>query len=119
MQFSNRRKTADFLSTWEERDALARAEYLCDQAELVHAEARAEAEAIREAAKKGAADLINRAVAKIEETMAEAEASLRAQQAHEQAAAKARHEAEILLQRAIAATTPATIDLREMAEPRI
>jgi hypothetical protein len=120
MQFSNRRQTADFLSSWEERDALARAEYLCDQAELIHREARAEAEALRAAAKAAAADLINRALTQIEAATAQSLESLRRQQAHEQAAATARHEAELLLEQALAAAAaPATIDLRETAPARI
>lgn len=126
MQFS-RRQTEDFLSSWEERDALARAEYLCDQAETVHLEAIADAERIRQEAKAEAAALINRALAAIDQSTVQSQVSLQRQQAHEQAAAQARDEAERLLTslRQVGANDAAdpnslaTIDLRELAQPRI
>ena len=126
MQFS-RRHTADFLSSWEERDALARAEYLCDQAEAVHIEALAEAERIRQEAKAEAAALINRALATIDHSVAQSQASLQRQQGHEQAAAEARHEAELVLTSLNQASANvaadldslAVLDLRELAQAHL
>jgi hypothetical protein len=120
MQFS-RRHTEDFLSSWEERDALARAEYLCDQAETLHLEALAEAARISEEARIEAAGLINRALATIDQTEAEVTASLRRQHANEQAAVQARHDAELLMEslqaqaNQVAAASAQMIDLRELA----
>lgn len=120
MQFT-RSQSPHFLAAWAERDALARAEYLCDQAEALHHDAKAAADQVLARARADAARLLREAIALCDENVAAAAASRRQQELNELAARAAREEAERLLDSArqiVAAESEivtAEIDLREVA----
>lgn len=123
MQFT-RRQSSDFLSAWAERDALARAEYLCDQAEALHSDAQAQANQVLAQARADAARLLREAIALCDENVARAEAARRQQELNELASRTAREEAERILASAreiVAAESEllsagGEIDLRDLAQ---
>jgi 16S rRNA G527 N7-methylase RsmG len=123
MQFT-RRQSSDFLSAWAERDALARAEYLCDQAEALHNDAKSQADQVLAQARADAARLLREAIAVCDENVARAQAARRQQELNELAARAAREEAERILTSAreiVAAESEliaanAEIDLRDLAQ---
>jgi hypothetical protein len=104
-------RSGDNLS-WEERDALARAEYLCDEAEALHRESAELAAKVVADAKAEAARLLREAIAAIDEHVARSEAARAKAEASRDAAHAARVEAERLL---ASARQSAAIDLRSAA----
>jgi cell division septum initiation protein DivIVA len=97
MQITRHADTSGSSASWQERDALARAEFLCDQAEILHQDAVAQAEEVLAAARADAARLLREALAVVDENLARSEAARRQQEMNRLAAEAARREAEQLL----------------------
>ena len=98
MTFLRRRRHIDTQAA--ELAALDRAEYLCDQAEVIYTDAVAQAVRVMDKAKADAARLLRETLAVIDENLARSEDSRRRHEADQAAAYAARAQAERVLEHA-------------------